>query len=186
MRSLIGLPADSLLWPWQLAMGYHIIDEGRFREQDLARRDALPALLFRLESSPDPARVVGLADEVLGWFARHPGFEALRPVFAALLGAMVGPLGPDVRVPEGLSEVRTMLATRAEAWKQQWLLEGRLEGEEKGVRRGEAALLLRQLERKFGTLPAAARTRLATADTATLEEWGLRLLDAGSLDDVMG
>jgi len=177
LRPLIGLPDASLLWPWQPAMGYHIVDEGRFGDEDLARRDALPALLFRLENLPDPAQVVGLADEVLRWFARHPGFDALRPVFAALLGAMVGPLGSDVRVPEGLSEVRTMLATRAEAWKQQWLQEGRLEG--------EAGLLLRQLERKFGTLPAASRVRVATADAGTLETWGLRLLDADSLDDVM-
>ena len=115
----------------------------------------------------------------------HPGFAALRAVFAELLGGMMGPLVADVRVPEGLLEVRNMLATRAETWKQQWLQEGKQKGEQEGRRKGEAAMLLRQLERRFGALPDWARDRIAAADTAALEEWGLRVLDAGSLDDVL-
>ena len=121
---------------------------------------------------------------------RHPGFEALRAGFAALLGAM---LAPGIRVPDELLEVRNMLATRAETLKRQWLQEGeqkgrleaRLEGEQKGRQEGEASLLLRLLERRFGALPDWARDRIATADTASLEEWGLRVLDAGSLDGVL-
>jgi hypothetical protein len=189
LRELVGLPEDSPLWRWQPKMRYHIVDEGAFGEDDLATRDALAALLFRLEGSPGPERVVALADAVLAWFARHPGFGELRPVFAELLGAMVGPLAPGVRVPEDLLEARNMLASRAEDWKRQWLqegrLEGRLEGEQKGRLEGEAALLLRLLERRFGALPDWARERVAAADAAALEEWGLRVLDAGSLDEVM-
>ena len=82
-----------------------------------------------------------------------------------------------------------MLATRAEVWKQQWLQEGeqkgRQEGEQRGRQEGEVAILLRQLERRFGALPDWARDRIAAADTAALEDWGLRVLDAASLDDVL-
>jgi hypothetical protein len=138
-----------------------------------------------------------LVDAALAWFRRHPGFEAVRSAFTALLGAIMAPLAPGVRVPDGLLEVRNMLATRAEAWKQQWLLEGeqkgrqegeqkgRQEGEQKGRQEGEAALLLRLLERRFEALPSWARDRIAAADTLALEEWGLRVLDAASLDDVL-
>jgi hypothetical protein len=197
LQNLVALPAESPLWQWQPTMRYDVVDEGAFPEDDLARRDALVALLFRLESSPDPEQAVALADAVLAWFRRHPGFEALRAIFAELLGATLAPLAPDIRVPEELLEVRNMLATRAETWKRQWLEEGeqkgrqvgRQEGEQKGRhegrQEGEAALLLRQLERRFGALPASVRDRIATADTASLEEWGLRVLDATSLDDVL-
>ncbi len=193
LDALVGLPADSPLWHWQPAMRYHLIDEGAFAVQDLVGRDALPALLFRLESSPDPEQVVALADAVLGWFARHPGFEALRSAFAALLRGLMGPLAPEVRMPEELQEVRNMLATRAEAWKQQWLLEGEQKGEQKGRRagrqegrqEGEAAFLTRLLERRFGPLPAWASERIAAADTNALEEWGLRVLESGSLDEIL-
>jgi Putative transposase, YhgA-like/Domain of unknown function (DUF4351) len=192
LHELVGLQGDSPLWQWQPAMRYQIVDEGAFPEDDLAGRDALLALLFRLESSPDPAQAVVLTDAVLAWFRRHPGFERVRSVFVDMLGAILAPLVPGVRVPDELLEVRNMLATRAEAWKQQrqegeQMAEQRGEqrGEQKGRQEGEAALLRRQLERRFGALPGWALDRIAGADPAALEDWGLRVLDAGSLDDVL-
>ncbi len=73
-----------------------------------------------------------------------------------------------------------MLVTRMEAWVQQKLREG----EQKGRQQGEGALLLRQLERRFGLLPGWATDRVLAADTETIEEWGLRMLDAATLDEV--
>jgi hypothetical protein len=46
--------------------------------------------------------------------------------------------------------------------------------------------LLRQLERRFGVLPDAIAEQARAADTADLEEWSLRILDAKSLSDVFG
>jgi len=181
LHELVGLPGNSPLWQWQPAMSCQIVDKGAFAEDDLARRDALLALLFRLESSPDPEQVVVLADALLAWFRRHPGFDRVRSVFAELLGAIMEPLAPGVRVPEELLEIRNMLASRAEDWKRQWLQEG----EQSGRRQGEAAILLRQLERRFGALPGWATERITTADTGALEEWSLRVFDATSLDDVL-
>jgi hypothetical protein len=126
---------------------------------------------------------------VLAWFTGHPGFAAARAVFVELLTAAMAPLGPGVRVPEQLSEVRNMLVARMEAWAKQSLLDaeqrGRQEGEQRGAQRGEATLLLRQLEKRFGGLPEPARDRVLAADTSALEEWGLRLLDAANLEEVL-
>ena len=201
LHDLVGLPANSPLWHWQPTASYQIVDEGAFAEDDLAKREALLALLFRLENSPDPEQAVVLADALLAWFRRHPGFERARSVFAELLGAVLEPLAPGVRVPEELLEIRNMLASRAEDWKRQWLQEGELKGrqegelkgrregeergEQRGRRQGEAAILLRLLERRFGALPAWASDRIATADTVAMEEWSLRVFDAASLDDVL-
>ena len=102
-----------------------------------------------------------------------------------MLGASLAPLAPGVRVPDELLEVRNMLATRAEVWKQQQRREGKQRAEQRGRQAGEGALLRRQLERRFGALPGWALDRIAAADTAALEDWGLRVLDAGSLDDVL-
>jgi hypothetical protein len=49
LKELIGLPPGSPIWPWQPEMRYHIIDEGAYAPADLAARDSLTALLFRLE-----------------------------------------------------------------------------------------------------------------------------------------
>jgi hypothetical protein len=186
LSSLVGLPGGSKLWPFQPNCAYHVIDIGRFSIADLAQRDGLPALWFRLENSPDPAEIVAVADALIAWLAAHPGFAAAKAVFVGLLGALMAPLGPEVRVPDDLLEVRTMLLTRAEQWKQGWLEEGRQEGRQEGLQKGEATLLLRQLERRFGPLPDWAPDRLRTADRALLEDWGLRILDAASLEDVLG
>jgi flagellar biosynthesis/type III secretory pathway protein FliH len=108
----------------------------------------------------------------------------------------LAPLVPWRRVPDEWLEDESTLETLVERWErkhqenaqraeQKGRQEGRQEGEQKGRQEGEAALLRRQLERRFGALPDWARDRIAAADSAALEEWGLRVLDAGSLDDVL-
>ncbi len=85
-------------------------------------------------------------------------------------------------MPEAMRVVRNTLQTRAEQWKQ----EGEERGEQKGRRQGVAALLVRQLERRFGVLPGWATDRVLAADTAMLEEWSLRVLDAACLEEALG
>jgi len=58
------------------------------------------------------------------------------------------------------------------------------EGRQEGQIEGERALVRRQLARRFGVLPAWAEQHIAAADTTALEQWGLRLLDATSLEEV--
>ncbi len=62
--------------------------------------------------------------------------------------------------------------------------EGRQEGRQEGQIEGERVLVRRQLARRFGVLPAWAEQHIAAADTTALEQWGLRLLDATSLEEV--
>jgi hypothetical protein len=208
LRQLVGLPEGSPLWKWQPDLQYYIIDELRFSDADLAKRDGLVPLLFRLESSPDPQQVVVLTDALLAWFGENAAFSSLRTVFVELLRSAMEPVAAGSRVPEELLEVRNLLAERAKQWKQQWLQEGRQEGEAlaaaraetlrqqalqegrmegrvEGRKEGEAAFLLRLIEHRFGPLPGWARERIATADTITLEAWGLRVLKAESIDDVL-
>ena len=63
---------------------------------------------------------------------------------------------------------------------QEVFAEGRIEGEA----RGEARLLRKQLSRRFGKLPEWAEAKLAAADSAQLEMWGERVLEARSLETV--
>lgn len=55
----------------------------------------------------------------------------------------------------------------------------------KGVQEGERNLLRRQIERRFGTLPAWAEERLAQLTLPEVESVGLALLDAKSLEDLL-
>ncbi len=192
LRTLIGLPEESPLWEWQPQMRYYVIDEGSFGADYLVKRAGLAALLFRLENAHEPKETLVLTDALLASFRDNPSFLPVRHLFVELLRSVMRTLAPGIRVPEELQEIRNMLATRMEAWKQRMLQEGleegrqegRREGEEMGRKQGEAALLLRLIERRFGEVPEWAKIRIAAAETVSLEAWGLRVLDAVSLDDV--
>ncbi|MFA5678692.1 MAG: hypothetical protein WC953_09850, partial [Pseudomonas sp.] len=54
-------------------------------------------------------------------------------------------------------------------------------GEARGEARGEANTLLAQAKLKFGPLPEWAERRIMEADKAQLDQWVLKILDAGSL-----
>ena len=95
-----------------------------------------------------------------------------------------------------------MLEKRVEEWNRELREEGRLlglkegrkegikEGQQRGVQKGrqegEASLLLRQLERKFGRLDPQTRKRVRSADAERLLDWGERVLTAERLEDVFG
>jgi hypothetical protein len=58
------------------------------------------------------------------------------------------------------------------------------QGLEQGRKEGAAALLERQLTRRFGPLPQTARKKLAEASTEQLAAWSDALLEAQSLRQV--
>ena len=58
------------------------------------------------------------------------------------------------------------------------------EGRQEGRQEGEAALLQRQLARRFGPLPEWARERLNQASGSDLERWSVQILEAAQLEDV--
>ena len=63
-------------------------------------------------------------------------------------------------------------------------LRGREEGREQGQHEGQLALLRRQIERRFGALPAWVEQKLSQSSAEDLEAVGLRVLDATALEDL--
>ncbi len=58
------------------------------------------------------------------------------------------------------------------------------QGIEQGIAQGEAKILLQQLAKRFGPLPAWANEKISQANINQLEHWSLQILDAPSLDAV--
>ena len=61
---------------------------------------------------------------------------------------------------------------------------GLQQGLEQGLRKGEAELLKRQLEHKFGPLSDELRRRIDEADAKQLLLWGERVLTAERVEEV--
>jgi hypothetical protein len=64
------------------------------------------------------------------------------------------------------------------------IAKGRVEGRVEGLVEGESKLLKRQLERRFGALPAWATEKLSNATEPALEAWGEAILTAPTLEAV--
>ena len=79
-----------------------------------------------------------------------------------------------------------IMAGRIEQSRQEGVQQGIQQGMQQGRREGEAAVVLRQLERKFGAgVTPAHRERVRTADADTLLEWSERILTAETIDEVI-
>jgi hypothetical protein len=57
-------------------------------------------------------------------------------------------------------------------------------GRQEGRQEGGFKILSRLLTKRFGPIPPEIHAQLSTATPIKLERWGLRLLDASTLDEV--
>ena len=170
---------------------YLLLDEGRYREEDLAPLHNLVAAVFRLENSRTPVDILNVLTALIEWL-QAPEQESLRRAITVWLVRVLLPRrAPEVAFPEltDLREVKTMLAERVQEWTREWREqgreEGRKEGRQEGLLVGERTVLIRLLEKKFDPLTDYHRQRLQAADAKTLLVWSERLLTADTIDDVL-
>ena len=87
-----------------------------------------------------------------------------------------------------MSEMKTILATKFEAWREQWLAEGEARGKTKwlveGEAKGKAEALVCLLTERFGTVAPSWQKRIRGAKLATLERWFKRAIVAPDLPSV--
>ena len=142
--SPVGEPLDR----FQPSQRYFLLDEGRWGEDDLPRRNLVSALVA-LENGRSAEELPGLLAALSDWL-RGPGEDELRRAFVEWVrrvlprGRFAGAALPGVRDLEGGG---AMLAERAKEWTEQWLREGREQGLEQGLERGREQGLERGLER---------------------------------------
>jgi hypothetical protein len=55
----------------------------------------------------------------------------------------------------------------------------------KGIHLGELTILRRQIEKRFGSLPVSVEERLSKLSAKELEELSVRVLDAGSIEELL-
>jgi hypothetical protein len=167
---------------------YLLVDEGRLPQAALEQVGNVASAVFRLEWAPRPEAlraVLGtLAAELAGDEDRD-----LRDAFGTWLDEVLVPLRWPGATGLGIRELledKPMLKETAAEWTQEWLEQGREQGLEQGRKQGEAAVLRRQLERRFGSLPPTVSRRLEAAESDELLRWADRVLSARTLEDVFG
>lgn len=126
-------------------------------------REAIHRILGRILSLPVSARETALAQLTI--------LAGLRHLWAILEQETRDmPIDLDIRDHEYLGPL-----LKAE----------RLEGRQEGRHEGELAVLRRQLEKRFGPVPAWAGQKLAALSAGELEDLSERLLDARNLEELL-
>ena len=141
----------------------------------------------------------------------HPGYEHVTQDFLSWLRHVIEEkhqMEFDFGQIESISEARDMLKENIEAWKQNLIVtgvmqgreegltlgreeglnlgreEGKTLGREEGILIGEALLLERLLKRRFGELPENITQKLRYATQEELETWSYAVLDSKLLEDI--
>ena len=185
---LVACPEE--LRPYLPDFVHHLCDLSTYSDSELRGEAVLRAGLLALKHVFDPDLGVRLP-EIVGLFrdvARSPtGLAALEAVLRYLTSATDAFDEPALRqaLDQALPTLGgTIMPTLMEQWTERARQQGVQQGIQQGQTQGEAALLVRQLERKFTRLPAKYRTRVEAADAHTLLRWGERILTAQTLKEV--
>ncbi len=179
LRDTIAAPDE--ISAFQPEFRYSLIDLGPIPDRELSAYPPLRAGLLALkyahrQSDPETVLVQVFADA-----------KDLPPLFRMLVvytTAVYRDVSPATlrkvirRVRPEWEEEMLSIAAR------EWMAEGQAKGHAEGRAEGRAEMLLRQCRRKFGEVPDTVDERVRAASIDQLDEWGERVLDAGSLDEV--
>lgn len=177
LADLIETPPGDLIH-YRPHLRYLLLEATRYQNTNLAPLRNLSAALFQLENSRGPADVQRVVATLVEWL-QAPEQSSLRRAFAVWLRQVLLPARmPGVVLSEinDLQEMQSMLAERVLEWTEEW--------KQQGLQQGEALLLRRLLERKFGSLDPVVLARLEQADPDLLLRWGERVLTAATLAEV--
>ena len=133
------------------------------------------------------------AKRALVWLMYRQGWERQRvlELFAVLDWMMHLPdtlsqrLWQDIESIEGETRMRYVTSVERLATAR-GLQQGMQQGMQQGKREEAAAIVAKLLTKRFGPLPESVRARMAQATLEQLDEWAERLLDAPSLEAVLG
>ena len=128
------------------------------------KRAAVRRILARIAESEPGQRRIALGEFIILAGLRHLGSDNRR--------------GDEDNADSG----RHHGSRPARAGLRRGLQQGRVEGRVEG----EQTVVMRQIEKRFGPVPAWARQRLEAMSAPELEETALRLLDARSLEELLG
>ena len=127
----------------------------------LAAIDRWGDLLRSIEA--DPTQPAGDAIDAIGWYL--------------LDASELAPEDLQMAFSKNLNQPQSAIMTTAQRIHSEALTAGHTAG----LVAGQARLLLRQLERRFGTLPADLTARVRSATPTEIDRWGDRILDASDL-----
>jgi len=164
---------------WTPHVSYALLEERKLASSFDPSVRNLAGALFRLEHDRRPHAIVAVLASLGAWLG-DPARAELRRAFEVMIERVLRPDAGPVGEAPTLEERRTMLETNMARWEREWHERSEAHGEIKE----RAAFLVRLLERKFGSLDADVRARIADATPEQLLAYGERVLEAAVIEDL--
>jgi predicted transposase YdaD len=170
-------PVPEPLRPYLPSFRHALVDLGQMEDGELSGQARLRAFLKALKYS----RRADLPQRIDILLAEAPVLEE-RDLVLILRYLDKGPMVmSDKLMREALQRLVPEQTERIMGWLTQPYFD---KGKAEGRAEGEANILVRLIERRFGDVPPHLRQRIFAADVATVEEWVDRVLDARDLQSV--
>jgi hypothetical protein len=174
---------------YQPHLRYYLIDEGRYSDDELAKRNTPLSGVFGIENATEGyAALQRAVDRIVAIIQSDPDKTRIDAIITRWLKRHLQRLGAGVDLTRlnSLMEDREMLADNLENWakreRQAGVTEGRMEGRKEGRKEGLEDALRKLITLKFNELPAWADERLTHASNTELEAWVEKVLTADSLE----
>lgn len=163
---------------------YLLIDESAYTDSELASIKNLVAAVFRIEHPATPAEISRLLTLLEEWLVDRPD---LRRMFVVWVRATLM-RKPEYRIVlpqlDDLQELNIMLADRMEEWALGFKAEGKADGVQQGMQKGEILALQKLLTKRFGAIPSDVLAKIACATPEQIDAWLDQILDARNLADM--
>jgi len=184
VKSLIDLPPKSPLWAYQPNAAYYLVDEGLY---PAGKGDSISGMLFKFENMQDKDQLIqGLSD-----LGQRLSDDKLKKLKRDVLAWVTHVLEPTKQLNLSFADIESLiegnhmgLRTRIEEWQESWLKSGIEQGIEQGEQKGERIMLIKIAQHRFGTLPPQFLEKIEQATNEQLEQWGIKIIDAKSLDEI--
>ncbi|MBK7993109.1 MAG: DUF4351 domain-containing protein [Blastocatellia bacterium] len=164
-----------------LQFSYQLIDIRSFPADFLLASDSLADnLLAILCYSNNTRSTIVQVLEKISLLPRHDREDALTKLFI-----LAGLRNFETLILQELNSMSTSFDIRDNSFLSGIFEQGHQEGINTGLQQGEATILQKLLERKFGTLPQSVVDKIKSADASTLETWAINIFDINSLDEFL-
>lgn len=163
-----------------------LVDVCRMADEDIRKHRLFGLSEYVFKYKKDKKRFDEVLKEILPW-AHEVELELHKDYVIMIIRYMVD-VYPNADYEALVTGIKRYLSedleNEAMTIAQQLRQQGVQQGMQQGMQQGESKMLLRQLTRKFNVVPESYRQQLLSANDEQLLNWGDRVLDAESLDEV--
>lgn len=171
-RELVGMPSS--YGRYVMDFDFPVVDLGRISDDELSKHPALRAGLPALKYGTRRPKQLGVLMKIIEAMAAVGSAEFLEAGLNYL--QEVCKSDEEALVRRALERVMPRMGGMMGTIAEKYL--------EAGIEKGIAEVLLAQLSKRFGPVPASRRSQVLEASKRELDRWVVRVLDAPDIDAV--